>query len=35
MVMDHGKINERGEHDYLLSLKGEYYQLYTGKTELE
>ena len=35
MVMDHGKIIERGEHDYLLSLKGEYYQLYTGKTELE
>jgi len=35
MVMDQGKIIERGEHDYLLSLKGEYYQLYTGKTELE
>ena len=35
MVLDHGKIIERGEHDYLLSLKGEYYQLYTGKTELE
>jgi len=35
MVMDHGKIIERGEHDYLLDLKGEYYQLYTGKTELE
>ena len=35
MVMEHGKIIERGEHDYLLSLKGEYYQLYTGKTELE
>ncbi|MBQ2873123.1 MAG: ABC transporter ATP-binding protein [Bacilli bacterium] len=35
MVMDHGKIIERGEHDYLIGLKGEYYQLYTGKTELE
>ena len=35
MVMDHGKIIERGEHDYLISQKGEYYQLYTGKTELE
>ena len=35
MVMDHGKIIERGEHDYLLGLKGEYYQLYTGKVELE
>ena len=35
MVMDHGKIIERGEHEYLLEQKGEYYQLYTGKTELE
>lgn len=35
MVMDHGKIIERGEHDYLISQRGEYYQLYTGKTELE
>ena len=35
MVMDHGKIIERGEHDYLLEQKGEYYQLYTGVTELE
>ena len=35
MVMDHGKIIERGEHDYLISQKGEYYQLYTGMTELE
>lgn len=35
MVMDRGKIIERGEHDYLIGLKGEYYQLYTGKTELE
>ena len=35
MVMDHGKIIERGEHDYLIEQRGEYYQLYTGKTELE
>ena len=35
MVMDHGKIIERGEHDYLIEQKGEYYQLYTGMTELE
>ena len=35
MVLDHGKIIERGEHDYLLSLKGEYYELYTGKVELD
>ena len=35
MVMDHGKIIERGEHDYLIGLGGEYYQLYTGNMELE
>ena len=35
MVMDHGKIIERGEHDYLIGLGGEYYQLYTGGMELE
>ena len=35
MVMSHGKIIERGEHDYLIAAKGEYYQLYTGKVELE
>ena len=35
MVMDCGKIIERGDHDYLINKKGEYYQLYTGKTELE
>lgn len=35
MVMDHGKIIERGEHDYLMGLGGEYYQLYTGGLELE
>lgn len=35
MVMQHGRIIERGEHDFLIHKKGEYYQLYTGKTELE
>lgn len=35
MVMDHGRIIERGEHDYLIDLKGMYYQLYTGAFELE
>ena len=35
MVMDHGKIIERGEHEDLLKLKGVYYQLYTGAFELE
>ena len=35
MVMDHGRIIERGTHDQLLEQKGEYYQLYTGAFELE
>lgn len=35
MVLDHGKIIERGEHDELISQKGVYYQLYTGAFELE
>lgn len=35
MVMDHGKIIERGDHDDLLKQKGTYYELYTGKFELE
>ncbi len=35
MVMDHGRIIERGEHDFLISQKGVYYQLYTGAFELE
>ncbi len=30
MVMEHGRIIERGTHDELLTLKGKYYQLYTG-----
>ena len=35
MVMDHGRIIERGEHDALIAQKGVYYQLYTGAFELE
>lgn len=35
MVLDKGKIIERGEHEELLNLKGIYYQLYTGKLELD
>ena len=35
MVLDHGRIIERGTHDELLALKGTYYQLYTGKLELD
>ena len=33
IVLEHGKIIERGDHDDLLAQKGKYYQLYTGKTE--
>ena len=35
MVLDHGKIIERGTQEQLLALKGAYYDLYTGKTELD
>lgn len=35
MVMDHGRIIERGNHDELIDLHGIYYQLYTGGSELE
>ena len=35
MVLDHGRIIERGSHDELIAKKGRYYQLYTGVFELE
>ena len=35
MVLDHGRIIERGTHDDLIAQKGTYYQLYTGVFELE
>ncbi len=35
MVLDHGRIIERGDHDRLIAEKGTYYQLYTGAFELE
>ena len=34
MVLEHGRIIERGTHKELLAMKGTYYQLYTGKLEL-
>ncbi len=35
MVLDHGRIIERGSHEKLIEEKGTYYQLYTGAFELE
>ena len=35
MVMDDGRIIERGDHQSLMAKKGTYYQLYTGKLELD
>ena len=35
MVLDHGRIIERGNHDQLIAEKGKYYQLYTGAFELD
>lgn len=35
MVLDHGRIIERGSHDKLIAEKGTYYRLYTGAFELE
>ena len=35
LVLEHGVIIERGTHDELLAQKGRYYELYTGKVELD
>ena len=35
MVLEHGRIIERGSHDKLIAERGKYYQLYTGAFELE
>ena len=35
MVLEHGRIVERGSHEELIKEKGIYYQLYTGKLELD
>lgn len=35
MVLDHGRVIERGTHDQLIAQKGKYYQLYTGAFELQ
>ncbi len=35
IVLEHGRIIERGDHEDLIKEKGTYYQLYTGKLELE
>ena len=35
MVLDHGKIIERGNHEQLIAKRGRYYQLYTGSAPEE
>ncbi len=35
MVLENGKVIERGDHDELLAMKGRYYELYTGMKELD
>lgn len=35
IVLDHGRIIEKGSHDQLIAQRGQYYQLYTGAFELE
>ncbi len=35
MVIEHGEVIERGDHEDLLAQKGRYYQLYAGISELD
>ena len=35
LVLEHGEVIERGDHQSLIAEKGKYYQLYTGALELE
>ena len=35
MVLENGEIIEWGTHEQLLAMKGRYYELYTGKAELD
>ena len=35
MVLEHGEIIERGDHEELIRQRGRYYSLYTGMSELE
>ncbi len=35
MVLENGRIIERGDHQELLAMKGRYYELYTGMKELD
>ena len=35
IVLEHGQIIERGDHESLIAQKGRYYQLYTGKAQLD
>ena len=35
IVLEHGRIIERGNHESLIEKRGKYYQLYTGAFELE
>jgi ATP-binding cassette subfamily B protein len=35
MVLEQGEIIERGSHEELLAMGGRYYELYTGKRELD
>ena len=35
MVLEQGRIIERGDHDDLIATRGKYYQLYTGMFELD